>query len=116
MARIGFHASHEQFPPSELVRHLCHVVGPFPALGLARPIRLRMGLARSRPAGDALALRRHLGAGLPISPGDPREGGRDPARDVPPRLWMCLGSGQPLNEDLTGVAWPEKPDRNALAN
>jgi G6PDH family F420-dependent oxidoreductase len=26
---------------------------------------------------------------------------------------MCLGSGQRLNEDLTGVAWPEKAERNA---
>jgi coenzyme F420-dependent glucose-6-phosphate dehydrogenase len=26
---------------------------------------------------------------------------------------MCLGSGQRLNEDLTGGAWPEKAERNA---
>jgi G6PDH family F420-dependent oxidoreductase len=28
-------------------------------------------------------------------------------------LWLTLGSGQRLNEDLTGVAWPEKAERNA---
>jgi G6PDH family F420-dependent oxidoreductase len=31
----------------------------------------------------------------------------------PGRLWMCLGSCQRLNEDLTGIAWPEKAERNA---
>ena len=31
----------------------------------------------------------------------------------PDRLWLALGSGQRLNEDLTGVAWPEKTERNA---
>jgi G6PDH family F420-dependent oxidoreductase len=31
----------------------------------------------------------------------------------PGRLWLTLGSGQRLNEDLTGVAWPEKAERNA---
>ena len=31
----------------------------------------------------------------------------------PGRLWLALGSGQRLNEDLTGIAWPEKAERNA---
>jgi coenzyme F420-dependent glucose-6-phosphate dehydrogenase len=31
----------------------------------------------------------------------------------PGRLWLALGSGQRLNEDLTGVAWPDKAERNA---
>jgi G6PDH family F420-dependent oxidoreductase len=32
---------------------------------------------------------------------------------LPGRLWLALGSGQRLNEDLTGVAWPDKAERNA---
>jgi G6PDH family F420-dependent oxidoreductase len=31
----------------------------------------------------------------------------------PGRLWLSLGSGQRLNEDLTGTIWPEKAERNA---
>jgi G6PDH family F420-dependent oxidoreductase len=31
----------------------------------------------------------------------------------PGRLWLALGSGQRLNEDITGLAWPEKAERNA---
>jgi probable non-F420 flavinoid oxidoreductase len=35
------------------------------------------------------------------------------AEMFPNRFWLALGSGQRLNEDITGVAWPEKPERNA---
>ena len=31
----------------------------------------------------------------------------------PNRFWLALGSGQHLNEDITGPIWPEKPERNA---
>jgi coenzyme F420-dependent glucose-6-phosphate dehydrogenase len=29
------------------------------------------------------------------------------------RLWLALGSGQRLNEGITGLPWPEKAERNA---
>jgi G6PDH family F420-dependent oxidoreductase len=32
----------------------------------------------------------------------------------PERLWMALGTGQRLNEAITGVAWPQKQERQAL--
>lgn len=31
----------------------------------------------------------------------------------PDRFWLALGSGQRLNEDITGLPWPTKPERNA---
>ncbi len=31
----------------------------------------------------------------------------------PERLWLALGSGQRLNEDVTGLPWPEKAERTA---
>jgi coenzyme F420-dependent glucose-6-phosphate dehydrogenase len=31
----------------------------------------------------------------------------------PGRFWLALGSGQRLNEDMTGLPWPEKAERNA---
>lgn len=30
----------------------------------------------------------------------------------PGRFWMCPGSGQALNESITGERWPAKPERN----
>ena len=35
------------------------------------------------------------------------------AEMFPGRFWLALGSGQRLNEDITGLAWPEKSERNA---
>jgi coenzyme F420-dependent glucose-6-phosphate dehydrogenase len=29
------------------------------------------------------------------------------------RFWFALGSGERLNEDMTGMQWPSKPERNA---
>jgi G6PDH family F420-dependent oxidoreductase len=31
----------------------------------------------------------------------------------PGRFWLAVGSGEALNEKMTGAAWPEKPVRNA---
>jgi probable non-F420 flavinoid oxidoreductase len=31
----------------------------------------------------------------------------------PDRLWMALGSGERVNEGITGLPWPPKPERNA---
>jgi len=31
----------------------------------------------------------------------------------PDRFWMAVGSGQALNEHITGERWPSKPERNA---
>ncbi|MGQ3888167.1 TIGR03885 family FMN-dependent LLM class oxidoreductase [Legionella sp. CNM-1927-20] len=31
----------------------------------------------------------------------------------PKRFWLCLGSGQALNEAITGLHWPAKEERNA---
>jgi G6PDH family F420-dependent oxidoreductase len=35
------------------------------------------------------------------------------AEMFPKRFWLALGSGQRLNEDITGLPWPDKPERNA---
>jgi G6PDH family F420-dependent oxidoreductase len=32
----------------------------------------------------------------------------------PERLWLSLGSGEAVNESITGMYWPEKAERNAL--
>jgi coenzyme F420-dependent glucose-6-phosphate dehydrogenase len=35
------------------------------------------------------------------------------AQMFPERLWFALGSGQAINEAITGLPWPEKAERNA---
>jgi coenzyme F420-dependent glucose-6-phosphate dehydrogenase len=31
----------------------------------------------------------------------------------PDRLWLALGSGEAINEAITGISWPDKQERNA---
>jgi probable non-F420 flavinoid oxidoreductase len=35
------------------------------------------------------------------------------AEMYPGRLWLAVGSGEALNEAITGAPWPSKPERNA---
>lgn len=121
---IGFHASHEQLPPSELLEavQLAESVGfaaamcsdhfaPWSAqqgesghawvwLGAAlQATRLPIGVVtapvqRYHPAVIAQAI-----ASL--------------AEMFPGRFWAALGSGENLNEHITGDPWPPKSDRDA---
>ena len=123
-ARIGFHASHEQFSPSELLR----LVRAAEAAGFDAA----MSSDHFRPWGAAQG---HSGfawswlgaamatTGLPMGvisapgyryhPAIIAQGAATLAEMFPGRFWLALGSGQRLNEDITGLAWPEKAERNA---
>src|SRR5690606_15429485 len=35
------------------------------------------------------------------------------AEMFPGRFWLAIGSGEAMNEHITGEAWPSKADRNA---
>lgn len=123
MPLIGYHASHEQFSPSELLRYVRHAEDAgfqaamcsdhfnpwssdqgesgysFAWLGAAlQATSLPMGLVcapgyRQHPAivAQALATLEELFAG---------------------RVWAAFGSGQALNESITGGPWPPKEERN----
>jgi coenzyme F420-dependent glucose-6-phosphate dehydrogenase len=123
-ARIGFHASHEQFPPSELLRLVRHAE--------AAGFDAAMSSDHFRPWGAAQGHSGFawswLGAamatpGLPMGvisapgyryhPAIIAQGAATLAEMFPGRFWLALGSGQRLNEDITGLAWPEKAERNA---
>jgi coenzyme F420-dependent glucose-6-phosphate dehydrogenase len=124
MARIGFHASHEQFAPSELLR----LVREAEAAGFD----CAMSSDHFRPWGPAQGQSGFawswLGAALQATdlpfgvisapgyryhPAILAQAAATLCEMYPGRLWLTLGSGQRLNEDLTGVAWPEKAERNA---
>jgi probable non-F420 flavinoid oxidoreductase len=124
MARIGFHASHEQFRPSELVRlvKVAEAAGFDCAMSSDHfrpwgPAQGQSGFAWAWLGAALQATRLPFGVisapGYRYHPAILAQAAATLCEMFPGRLWMCLGSGQRLNEDLTGVAWPEKAERNA---
>lgn len=122
--KIGFHASHEQFAPSELVL-LCEqaATSGFTAIKCSdhfRPWSNRQGQSGYAWSwlGAALA-RTTVPAGVISAPGyryHPAiiaQGAATLSEMFPGRFWLALGSGEALNEAVTGEAWPEKAERNA---
>ena len=124
MVTLGVHASHEQAAPSELLEvvqaaervgfdagmcsdHLApwserqgHSGNPWPWLGAALQ-------ATSLPFGVVTA---------PVQRYHPAIAAQTMATLAelfPGRFWAALGSGENLNEHVTGDRWPDKPTRDA---
>ncbi len=125
MARIGYHASHEQFTPLDLLnwarggrtgRLRCTMSSDHLAPWSERQGKAALpGRARRRPPGNRAELRsRHGTLRLALSPGDNGPGRRNPCADVsaPPCL-ACARHWEALNEHVVGGAWPGKAERNA---
>jgi coenzyme F420-dependent glucose-6-phosphate dehydrogenase len=122
--RIGFHASHEQFPPSELLALVRQAEAAGFDCAMSSDHFRPWGAAQGHSGfawpwlGAALASTR-LPVGVISAPGyryHPAiiaQGAATLAEMFPRRFWLALGSGQRLNEDITGLAWPEKAERNA---
>ncbi|NNM72735.1 TIGR03885 family FMN-dependent LLM class oxidoreductase [Enterovirga aerilata] len=124
MVRIGFHASHEQFAPSELLRLVRHAeaVGFDCAMSSDHfkpwgPAQGHSGFAWSWLGAAMQATALPFGVisapGYRYHPAIVAQGAATLAEMFPGRLWLALGSGQRLNEDITGMPWPEKAERNA---
>ena len=124
MARFGFHASHEQFPPSELLSLVksAEAAGFDCAMSSDHfkpwgPDQGHSGFAWSW-LGAAMATT-SLPFGVISAPGyryHPAilaQGAATLSEMFPGRFWFALGSGQRLNEDMAGLPWPSKPERNA---
>ncbi|RKG98175.1 TIGR03885 family FMN-dependent LLM class oxidoreductase [Corallococcus carmarthensis] len=123
MPLIGFHASHEQFSPSELLRLSQKAEGAGFQAALNsdhfHPWTEAQGQSGFAWAfmGAALATT-GLSFGSVTAPGQRYH----PAivaqalgtlnEMFPGRAWMALGSGQYLNEAITGTGWPAKDLRN----
>ncbi|PNY81100.1 TIGR03885 family FMN-dependent LLM class oxidoreductase [Deinococcus koreensis] len=120
---IGYHASHEQFSPAELLR----LVERAEAAGFGaamcsdhfNPWSARQGQSGFAWSwlGAALA-RTELSFGMVNAPGQRyhpavlAQAAATLAQMFEGRLWCALGSGQFLNEHITGGRWPTKPERN----
>src|SRR5215203_1903773 len=124
MPKIGYHASHEQFAPSELLKlvRTAENAGFDCAMSSDHfrpwgPAQGQSGFAWSWLGAAMQATSLPYGVisapGYRYHPAILAQGAATLAEMFPGRFWLALGSGQRLNEDITGGAWPEKRERNA---
>ena len=124
MTDLGYHASHEQFAPSDLLSYVEraeragfeHVL----ASDHFHPWSERQGESGHVWAWLGAAMERtEMSFGTVNAPGyryHPAVIAQAAAtlREIyPERFWIAVGSGQLLNEGITGIDWPVKGERNA---
>lgn len=124
MVFLGFHASHEQIPPSTLLR----VVQQAEAAGFDgamcsdhfapwSPRQGESGFALSWIAAALATTQFPIGMvnapGVRYHPAVIAQAFATIEEMFPGRFWAALGSGEAMNEHITGDPWPEKSVRNA---
>jgi probable non-F420 flavinoid oxidoreductase len=122
--QIGYHCSHEQFPPSQLLAlaRRAEAAGFTAALSSdhLQPWSARQGESGFAWSflGAALAAT-SLSFGVVNAPGQRyhpaiiAQAAATLAEMFPDRFFLCIGSGQRVNEAVTGQAWPTRAARNA---
>ncbi len=125
MAHIGYHASHEQFKPSELLQYVQIAQQAGFTLALSsdhfHPWSEQQGqsgfawswLGAAMQATPGLHYRVVCAPGQRYHPAIIAQAAATLAEMFPHRFWLTVGSGQALNECITGDKWPIKSDRNA---
>jgi coenzyme F420-dependent glucose-6-phosphate dehydrogenase len=123
MAQLGYQASHEQFAPSELLKYaaLAQQAG-FKAINSSdhfNPWSERQGHSGFSFAWLGAAMQAtSLPFGVVCSPGQRyhpaivAQAAATLSEMFPERFWIALGSGEAINENITGQKWPAKPERN----
>ena len=123
MPRIGFHASHEQFPPSELLDlvRAAEQAG-FDAASCSdhfHPWTDAQGQSGFAFAWLGAAMQATaLPFGVVNAPGDRyhpalvAQAAATLGEMFPGRFTLVAGSGEALNEHITGAPWPPKSERN----
>ena len=121
---IGFHASHEQFPPDRLLRlvqaaeragfdaAMCsdHWAPFAESQGQSGFAWSWLGAAM---ASTSLPLGVVNAPGQRYHPAIIAQAAATLAEMFPDRFWLAIGSGQLINEHITGDRWPSKPERDA---
>ncbi len=122
--KIGFHASHELYSPAELLKYarLAEQAG-FDAVSCSDHFHPwtedqgESGFAWAWLGAAMQATRLPFGVvnapGQRYHPAIIAQASATLASMFPGRLWVAFGTGQNLNEHITGDAWPSKPDRQA---
>ena len=123
-ALIGFHANHEQHPPDELLRH----VRQAEAAGFDAAMCSDHWAPWSEAQGESGFAWSWLGAALESTaltfgvvnapgqryhPAIVAQAAATLSVMYPGRFWLAIGSGELMNEHITGAPWPSKADRNA---
>lgn len=124
MTRIGYHCSHEQFAPS----HLLRLVQRAEQAGFGSAMCSDHFHPWSEDQGESGFAWSWLGAALQAtslsfgvvtvpggwrySPAIIAQAAATLAEMYPGRFWIAPGSGELLNEGITGERWPIKADRN----
>ena len=124
MPRIALHCSHEQIPPSRLLRAVRRAEEAGFDGGMSSdhfaPWSARQGESGFAWAflGAALATT-NLPFGVVNAPGQRyhpaivAQAAATLTEMFPGRLWVALGTGENSNEHITGDPWPPKEERNA---
>jgi probable non-F420 flavinoid oxidoreductase len=122
--RIALHCSHEQIPPSRLLKSIVHAEQAGFTGGMSSdhfsPWSVRQGESGFAWSflGAALAST-SLPFGVVNAPGQRyhpaiiAQAAASLNEMFPERLWVALGSGEASNEHITGERWPDKATRNA---
>lgn len=120
---ISYHASHEQFAPSALLRYASMAADAgFNALHSSdhfHPWSERQGQCGFSFAWMGAAMQAtRLPCGVVCAPGQRyhpaivAQAAATLAEMFPGKFWISLGSGEALNENITGIKWPAKAQRN----
>ncbi len=124
MVRVSYHASHEQFAPSRLLK----LVKAAEAAGFSaakssdhfHPWSVRQGQSGFAWSwlGSALEVTDFpIGSitapGYRYHPAVVAQAAATLGEMYPGRFWLALGSGEAINESITGMVWPDKAERNA---
>lgn len=124
MSFIGYHASHEQFSPSTLLEYVEQADEHGFEAALAsdhfHPWSERQGESGFVWSWLGSALERTsmtfgtvTAPGYRYHPAIIAQAAATLRETYPERFWLAVGSGQLLNEGITGTNWPIKDDRNA---
>jgi coenzyme F420-dependent glucose-6-phosphate dehydrogenase len=124
LAEIGYHASHEQYAPAALLDYVrAAEAAGFDAAMCSdhfHPWSDQQGQSGFAFAWLGAALQATtLSFGSVCAPGQRynpaivAQAAATLAELFPGRYWIALGSGQNVNEHITGDAWPIKPEREA---
>jgi len=125
MTRYGYHCSHEQFGPRDLLERVVeaeqagfacvsasdHFHPWSERQGQSGFVWSWLGAAMER---TKLPFRTVSAPGYRYHPAILAQAGATLGAMYPERLWMALGTGQRLNEAITGAAWPQRQERQAL--
>jgi coenzyme F420-dependent glucose-6-phosphate dehydrogenase len=124
MAQLSYHASHEQFSPSALLTYVQQAEqAGFQAITCSdhfHPWSDRQGESGFAWSWLGAAMQAtNLPFGVVCAPGQRyhpaiiAQAAATLGEMFTDRFWVALGSGQAMNEAITGGPWPTKADRNA---